>query len=174
MNLKEELKKVFKPLAIPLVVAAVSLAGLTAWAYQFGGGSMNTAVERHQQLLWVYNTDAVAHEAGDVLVWADGSNDGLDVSTTSTFNNKLVAGVVPAGYTLPASNWGFVQTHGYHSGITVGSATAAGDMLATSATAESASVFTVADSSVTHSAGVFAIALEATTSSTTVKGFIIR
>ena len=35
-------------------------------AYQFTGISTNTDANRHRQLLWVYNSDNVAHENGDV------------------------------------------------------------------------------------------------------------
>lgn len=160
MNLK---KKLFGP----LLVLALSVAGASAWAYQFGSGTMNTDEERNQCLLRVLNADAVAHEAGDVLVWKDGTYDGLEVSTTTSANIRLIAGFVPYGYTLPASDWGWLQTCGYHPAITIAVANSAGDCLGTSTTAEATDVTTTAGA-------CGAVALEATTSSTTVKGLIHR
>lgn len=145
-------------------------------AYQFTGISDNTDANRHRQLLWVYNSDDVAHENGDVVVWKDGSvADGLEISTTTSAQNSLVAGVV-APATIAASSWGFIQTHGYHSAITIGVANSAGDCLTTSTTGEAAELLTlaIATTTVTSQTSVFAVALEATTSSTTVKGFILK
>lgn len=169
--------KLDKKLFAPLFVMAFSIAGLSAWAYQFGSGSMNTDEERHRQVLWVYNADNVAHEDGDVVVWTDGSlADGLEISTTSTANNGLVAGVCLGD--IPANSWGWLLTRGYHDSITIGVANSAGDALVTSSTAEAAGVYSVAQATGTSSNqsntwGVFAVALEATTSSTTVKGIVV-
>ena len=149
-----------------------------AIAYQFTSIQSETDSTRHRQLLWAYNADSVAHENGDVVVWYDGTNDGLEFSTTTTANNGLVAGVV-APKTVAATSWGFIQTHGYHSAITIGVANSAGDALVTSTTGEAAGVYSVAQATGTASNqsntfGVLGVALEATTSSTTVKGFILR
>lgn len=147
-----------------LMLALVGLA-VSARAYQFGGGTTNTDEERNQELLWVLNADAVDHAAGSVVVWADSTYDGVTVATTTTANSKLMAGVVPYGYTLPASGWGWIQVKGYHPAIKVSVATSAGDGLSTSTTAEKTAVSTTAGA-------IWAVALEATTSSTTVKGFL--
>ena len=164
---------------IVLFIATLGIVGLLGSrvsAYQQGGAAGTTDAGRAVELLWVHNDDAVAHEAGDVVVWHDGSYDGIGVSTSVTANSSLVAGVVPYGYTLPASDWGFIQTHGYHPAITIAVANSAGDSLVTSTTAEAAGVATIAaaTTTVTAQVAVFATALEATTSSTTVKGFIIK
>lgn len=167
----------FKKLGIVLSLLAVM--GMGAKAFQYGNAALsNTDAGRHRELLWVYNSDNVAHEDGDVVVWFDGStSDGLEISTTTTANNGLVAGVCFGD--ISATSWGFIQTHGYHDSVTIGVANSAGDMLVTSTTGEAAGVYSVAQATGTganQSAifGVFAVALEATTSSTTVKAFIIR
>lgn len=148
------------------VFAVVLFAvGGSVWALQSGSGSMNTEPNKDTKLVWVLNNDAVDHEAGDVLVWADSTYDGVTVATTTSANSKLMAGVVPYGYTLPASGWGWMQVYGYHPAITVVVANSAGDCLGTSTTAEGTTVTTTVGA-------CGAVALEATTSSTTVKGFI--
>lgn len=141
-------------------------------------GTATMSVHRH---IPVYNSDTDAKEVGDVVVWKDGSTfgDGMEITTTTTANNGLVAGVI-CEHTISGNGWGFVQTHGYHSGITIGVANSAGDSLVTSGTAEAAGVYSVLQATGTQASGeartfgVFAVALEATTSSTTVKGFIYR
>jgi hypothetical protein len=165
-----------------LFVVFLGLAGVVH-ARQGSGNATLTAGERNQTFVTVYNEDAVDHAAGSILVYKDGSYDGVSVSSTTTANNPLVAGVVPVGYTLPASGWGFVQISGYHSAIKIGVANSAGDLLGTSTTADKAGVYSVVGTTtttgtaakstdLTASFGVAAVALEATTSSTTVKGFI--
>ncbi len=151
--------------------------GTAAYAVPSGPiGDIDNA-DRNATWAFVYNNDTVAHEAGDVLVWADGSHDGLDVSSTTTANNGLVAGAVPSGQTLAASSWGWLQTSGYHPAITIGVANAAGDWLVTSSTPEAAGVYSVAQATGTSTNesninGAFAVALAASTSSDTVKGFL--
>jgi hypothetical protein len=145
----------------------VSSLQIPSVAYQFSPINNQTDAARHAQYLVVRNTDDVAHEVGDVVVWKDSTNDGVDISTTTTAGDKLVAGVVALN-DIPASSWGFIQTHGYHSGITVDVATAARDLLKASGTAEASTVDN------TLAGGTFAVCLEATTSSTTVKGFLLR
>lgn len=137
----------------------------------------STDYRRNAEYIRVYNEDAVAHEAGDVLIYvvpASATYDGLSVSTTSTAAVPRVAGVVPVGETLRASSWGRLQVYGYHPAITIAVANSAGDALVTSTTAEAAGVYTLATSTSTVGAdfGVFGVALEATTSSTTVAGLI--
>lgn len=135
---------------------------------------------------WVYNSDAAAHEVGDVVCWYNGStvDDGLEISTTVSANNPLVAGVVEPS-DIAAHSWGFIRTSGYASKITIAVANSASDLLCTSTTAEAAGVFAVSGSTtttgtaatstdLTNALGIFATALEATTSSTTCKGFIFR
>lgn len=169
MNLK-------KMLFSPLFVLAVSLAGLSVGAYQFGGGSVNTDEERNQIKIQVYNTDNVAHEVGDVLVWKDGSiSDGVEVSSTTTANNSLVAGVV-VDNTIAATSWGWIQTSGYHGSITVTGTVTAGDLLTTSTTGEAGRTYTVVDSTGSIAGegddfGVYGVALTSD-SGGTVKGFI--
>lgn len=135
-------------------------------------------VDVNADCIWAYNSDNVAHEKGDVVVYFDGTNDGIEFSTTTTANNGLVMGVV-ANDTIAATSYGWIQKRGYHSGITIGVANSAGDSLVTSTTGEAAGVYSVAQATGTatgesQSFGVFAVALEATTSSTTVKGFLFR
>lgn len=147
-------------------------------AYQFRGISQNTDAGRHAQLLWVRNADNVAHEDGDVVVWTDGSvADGLEISTTTTGNNGLVAGVV-AQTSIAAGEWGFIQTHGYHGSIQVTGTVAAGDSLVTSSTGEVGATITIAQSTGAAAnqsliKGVYAHALTSD-SGGAVKGFINR
>lgn len=164
-----------------LLVSALMFTAITqkkADAYQFTGISSNTDAGRHRQLLWVYNPDLVAHETGDVVVWTDGSiADGLEITTTTTANHGLAAGVV-AVQDIPASSWGFIQTHGYCESINVTGTVAAGDALVTSGTAEVGQAYTVAQATGTaanQSAifGIYAVSLTSD-SSNTVKGFILR
>lgn len=129
---------------------------------------------RNRDVIAVYNADDVSHSAGSVLVWKDGTTDGLEVSSTTTANNSLVAGVVPYGVTIAAQSYGLLQTSGYHQAIKIGVANSAGDSLVTSTTGEKATPYTILMATATAARGVFATALEATTSSTTVKGFIYR
>lgn len=148
------------------LLLAIAVLGISAGVYAKNAGEAGAATNpaRNAQYLWVLNADAVAHEVGDIVVWKDGTYDGVEVSTTTSADSKLVAGIV-AQATLPASDWGFIQVSGYHSAITIGVANSAGDCLGTSTTAEAAGVTTTAGACI-------ATALEATTSSTTVKGMI--
>jgi hypothetical protein len=138
-----------------------------------------TSAERNAEFLVVYNADGVAHEVGDVLIWSDGSTaDGLEVTTTTTANNPLVAGVVVTR-TIPATDWGIMQTRGYHSGVTISVANSAGDPLVTGTTAEASTIGTIVmatgtatGEAIDYPRGVFAVAFEATTTSTTVKAIL--
>lgn len=165
-------------MALSALFGIALFCGNTALAYQGGGASQETDAARNQVLLRVYNADLVEHTEGTVVVWKDGTYDGLEVSTTATANSGLVAGVVPDGYTLPAADWGFIQTRGYHPAIKVQESTTAGYTLVTSTTGEKAGIYTVAQSTGTAATearvnGQFGVALEASTSGT-VKGFIFR
>lgn len=134
---------------------------------RFGNPAMYvTDEERNAEYETLYNSDAVAHEVGDVVVYKDGTYDGLEISSTTSAGNKLVAGII-ALRDCPATSWCTVQVSGYHAAITVDVATAAGDALSTSTTAEAATVDNTAGPD------QFAICLEATTSSTTVKGILL-
>lgn len=150
-----------------------------SWA-RFGNPALaNTDEERNAVYLDVYNSDDVAHEEGDVVVFNDGSYDGIQVSTTTTANNSLVAGVVAPGVTCAASSWGCkIQIAGYHPAITIAAGVTAGDGLVTSSTGEAAQSYTIAQATgaLTNQAtsyGVFGVALE-TTGGSTVKGFLFR
>jgi hypothetical protein len=169
-----------------LLAAFVFLAGLMltaidtqqAVALHINPSLKDTDALRHRVLLWVYNADNVAHEDGDVVVWTDGSvADGLEITTTTTANNGLVAGVV-APDTIAATAYGFIQLSGYHDGVTIGVANSAGDSLVTSTTGESAGLYTIAMATgaaanqAAIDTGVFGVAFEATTTSTTVKAII--
>lgn len=155
----------FKKLLSTLAIVLGLSVGLKADVW-VGGAGAQTDVTRNNKLVWVYNSDTVAHENGDVVVWFDGTTDGLEVSTTTTANSKLVAGVVYPN-TIEAQTWGSVMIYGYHPAVTIGVANAAGDCLGTSTTGEATGITTTADACV-------ATALEATTSSTTVKAFVHR
>lgn len=126
-----------------------------------------------------YNADNVTHEIGDVVVYAAGSTYDLQITTTTTGNNGLVAGVI-AGYDCEAGRICRVQVRGYHPAVTIAVANAAGDSLVTSTTGEAAGVYSIAQSTgiagsnQAQTFGVFGVALEATTSSTTVKAFLLR
>lgn len=171
-----------KLLALSVLLATSLLTSAVFWkkadANQAQTIGLNTDAERNRELLWVYNADNVAHEVGDVVVWTDGSiSDGVEITTTTTGNNGLVAGVV-AMSDIPATTWGFIQTHGYHSGITITGSVAAGDSLVTSGTGEAGATYTIAQATGTAAnqaiiRGVFAAAL-ASDSGGVVKGFIYR
>lgn len=152
------MKRLFSLLFIGMVGAAPLMAG------QSGSAGTATDPSRNAEYLWVLNADAVAHEIGDVVVFYDGTYDGIEVATTTSANSKLVAGIV-ALQDMPANGYGFVQVYGYHSGATIGVANSAGDCLGTSTTAEALGITTTVGACV-------ATALEATTSSTTVKVLI--
>jgi hypothetical protein len=130
----------------------------------------NTDPAGNAQFIWCHNLDAVDHGVGSVVVYSGTSAvlPGVDVSTTTSADSALVAGVVALN-TLPASGYGWVQVAGYNSAIKVTVATSAGDILTTSTTAEKVKV----NASGTTATSV-AMALEATTASTTVKGIILR
>jgi hypothetical protein len=170
--------KLEKKLFGPVLALSLSLTGLAAWAYQFGGGSRNIDATRNQMKIQVYNADNVAHEVGDVVVWTDGSvSDGVEVTTTTTANNSLVAGVV-VDADIPAASWGWIQTMGYHATVTVTGTVTAGDQICTSTTGEAARAYTIADSTGTAAGqgednGVFGVALTSD-SGGTVKAFIHR
>lgn len=152
------MKRLLSLLFVGMVGAAPLMAG------QSGEAGAATDPSRNAEYIWVLNADAVAHEIGDIVVFKDGTYDGVEVATTTSADNKLAAGIV-ARQDMPASGWGFVQVYGYHSAATIGVANAAGDCLGTSTTAEAATVTTTAGACI-------ATALEATTSSTTVKVLI--
>ena len=168
-------------LFLGMLVLSASLGNLLlsrkAHTYQFTPSGGLTDATRNRQLLFVYNSDNVTHEVGDVVVWYDGSTaDGLEISTTATANNGLVAGVV-AQADIAATTWGFIQVKGYHSAVTIGVANTAGDSLITSTTGEAAGVYSVAQSTGVESNqartdGTFAVAFETTTTSTTVKAIL--
>ena len=165
-------KEKTKKLALGLIASLLSASLFTAvqvknvTAFQLQGISTNTDAGRNTIKLWVYNADNVAHENGDVVVWYDGTlADGLEVSTTTTANNSLVAGVVYPD-TISATAWGFIMVRGYHSAITTTGTVAAGDLLTTSTTGESARAYTVADATGTVAGqgddfGVVGVALAA-------------
>ncbi len=125
-----------------------------------------TDVTSHNLLITVKNVTASAVENGDVVLWKDGTIDGLEVEAAASANSKLVAGIVYPN-TIAAGAWGTVMVYGYHPAITIGVANSAGDCLGASGTAEATAVTTTAGACV-------ATALEATTSSTTVKGLVHR
>jgi len=168
--------KLKKKLALAALALGLSVTAVRAYQDNPILGQLDSG--RNHRHIEVLNADNVAHEVGDVLVWKDGTYDGIEVSSTTTANNGLVAGVV-CEREMPANGVGFIQVQGYHSAITIGVANSAGDSLVTSTTGEAAGVYSVAQATGTASGqsqvnGVFAVALEATTSSTTVKGFIYR
>lgn len=163
---------------IGFLLALMSIAS-SAHARFSNPALANTDEERNAVYEWVYNSDDVAHEAGDVVVYKDGTYDGVEISTTTTANNALVAGVVAYGETCAATSWCKIQVAGYHPAVTISVANSARDALVTSTTGEGAGVYSVAQATGTltgesASFGVFAVALEATTSSTTVKAFLFR
>lgn len=112
------------------------------------------------------NSDNVAHEVGDVVVWKDSTYDGIDISTTTTAANPLVAGVVAfadMGVSGAATQYGLIQVYGYNSTVATDTNVAAGDVLITDTTAERCTTLTiaVATTTVTAQTGVFGVALAA-------------
>lgn len=179
--MNEKMKK------LALFTGTLLLAGLFSTAilvqkgkaFQLQSVAKDTSAVDHVEVQSVYNLDNVAHEVGDVVIWADGSRvDGKEISTTTTANHPLVAGVI-YGETCAATSDCLIQTRGYHAAITVAVATSAGDPLVTSTTGEGSTIATItmatgtaAGEAIDYPRGVFAVALEATTASTTVKGFL--
>ena len=188
MKFSNRIKKALL-LASFLTLAAfggVLIESKRAVAYQLSGIGDAGGSERNRVLITVFNDDAVAHEVGDVVVWSDGSthDDGIEITTTTTAHNNLVAGVV-ALYDIPGNSFGYIQTSGYHAAVTIGVANSAGDALVTSTTAEAVGVFAVTGTTTTTGTAVtiaevvrvfsvVGIALEATTSSSTVKVLLNR
>lgn len=121
-------KKIMLFSGLFLLAGVFGVSMFTQSSYATSGGNIgpNDANKRNSNWLWVYNTDNVAHEPGDVVVWKDGDHDGLDIATTTSYANMLVAGVV-VGSTISATSWGFIQTHGYCPLVNLSSAVAAGD-----------------------------------------------
>lgn len=146
------------------LLLSVSLALLAGSAIAAPAGKFGDPVDTLNKYVFVENADATAHEVGDLVIWSDIST--MKISTTSTGGNKLVAGVV-AFNDIPASGKGLIQTYGYHSAVTVASATAIGDLLGASNTPESSAV-----SNAGLPMAVFGVATAVTTSSTTVGCFI--
>lgn len=153
---------------------SVLLMSVPSYARYSNPALKDSDAQRNAVYEWVYNSDNVAHEVGDVVVYKDGTYDGVEVSTTTTAANPLVAGVV-VGNTIAATSWGNIQVAGYCPTVTIGVANAAGDPLVTSTTGEAAGVLDIATATTTVSAqsAVFAVAFEATTTSTTVKAILL-
>lgn len=129
-----------------LVTAFLGLAGLSVTNYVHAGTNGLTDPDRNgdASLLWVLNSDAVAHTTGTVVIYhTAGTYPGLSVSTTITANSGLGAGVVVQN-SLPASGWGWIKTSGYVE-MKVQSGVTAGDTVVTSTTAEKGGVYTVAN-----------------------------
>ncbi len=125
------------------------------------------------EYIMVINNDAVAHEVGDILVYVDSTYDGINVSSTTSAANSLVAGVVAIA-DLPASGAGLLQVSGYHSGVTVNVAVTAGDSLVTTTTGEAAAPLTIATATTTVTAqeAVFGTVFATAVTSTTCKAII--
>lgn len=168
--------KNFRLVGFASSILALAIAGRVYAAY------MNpimdaTSPQATAEYITVINGDTVTHEIGDVVVFATDTTYGIKITTTTTANNGLVAGVI-AQKDCASGDLCVVQVRGYHAGVTIGVANSAGDALVTSTTGEAAGVYSVAQATGTstnqsNTFGVFAIALEATTSSTTVKAFIV-
>lgn len=163
--------KLVGPVVALLVTGVVALHAAYSNPVQDATSPYGTA-----EYATVLNGDNVAHEIGDVVVFATDTTYGIKVTTTTTANNGLVAGVI-AQHDCAANSLCVVQTRGYHSGVTIGVANSAGDSLVTSTTGEATSVYTIAQATGTAAnqaviSGVFAVALETTTSSTTVKAYL--
>lgn len=139
----------------------------------------------------VRNVSGLDLKAGDVVAWADSISStttyirhllGVDVSTTTSTGDRLVAGVLTRD--LDDNKYGPLAVYGI-ADINVSVAVSAGDVLVSSPTAR---IYTVAGSTVSLTRGVaasvdndadgvgadgvFAISLETDASSTTVKGLI--
>jgi hypothetical protein len=149
---------------IGVFAALLAGAALYAGSVDITNPSEIKDATKYNKLVRVYNADTVAHENGDVVVWAYDATYGVAITSTTSDSNKLFAGVVYPN-TIAAYGVGTIMVEGYHTAVAVEDATAIGDCLGTSATAESAGVTTTAGA-------CGAIALEVTTTSTTVKAFI--
>ncbi len=162
-------------------VTSLTVCAMVARLFAAYGNPIQDATqgESTAEFISVYNADDVTHEVGDVVVFAANSTYDLAITTTTTANNGLVAGVI-AGQDCAAATFCRVQVAGYHGGVTIGVANSAGDSLVTSTTGEAAGVYSVvqatgiAGSNQATTFGVFGVALEATTSSTTVKAWLMR
>ena len=127
--------KVFKFLSSAFIL---SILAVTVKALNNPIGSLTDA-QNDSDDKFVYNQDQVSHGVGSVMTYVTTSPTytGLSVSTTTTANNSLVAGVV-IGNTCPASSWCYIRTFGYYPAVKVAVATSAGNLLTPSTTAESA------------------------------------
>lgn len=165
----QQLKRVFIGFGV-LLASLVSLYALN------NPVAFQTDPVGNAEYIYVYNSDNVTHEVGDVVVYFDGTYDGVEISTTTTANNALVAGVV-AIKDIPATSWGLVQVYGYHGTITTDGSVAAGDTLVTSTTGEACMTYSVAQATGTltgqsNSYGILGVAL--TTDSGTVGTAFIK
>lgn len=151
------------------VTAFLGLAGLSVAYAQPGGINDLTNAHRDIQIKRVYNQDAVTHATGTVVVYVGyptATYPGLSVSTTNTPYDGAFAGVV-YGKTLPASDWGYIQIQGYNPAVYIGSATAMGDRLWTSATTGYLAAHTGVDTA-SESLKAVGVALSVNASSTTI------
>lgn len=138
-----------------LATLALLLGSVMAHAQTAGSA---TDPSNRAEYIYVHNTDALVHEVGTILVWKDSTYDGVDVSSTVSANNALVAGVV-AIRDIPASGWGFIQVYGYHATVATDGNVTAGDSLVTSTTGEQCTPYTILMATATAARGIFGTAL---------------
>lgn len=159
----------------------LSLMGAVAVHARSGSGdATETSGGRNVVKEWVYNSDANDHAAGAVVIYTSGGGTypGVSVTTTTSANSGLVAGVV-VDRTLPGNGWGFIQVTGYCATVNVDFDVTAGDTLVTSTTSAKAQPITVAQSTGTASGqtqamGKMGISLETSTAHSTVKAVLFR
>ena len=119
--------------------------------------------ERNAEYLIVYNEDNVAHEVGDVVIFAstatDGAN-GLSITTTTTQGDLQVAGVV-AKNDIAAGSWGMIQIRGYNDAVNITGNSTVGGALITSTTGEVAISTAAVASTPNYAPAVFGVCLTA-------------
>lgn len=157
-----------------VVMGFIGVASLAAALDNPIGLATNSEI--NARYIQVRNSDNVTHEVGDVVVYVDGTNDGIDITTTTTANNALVAGVV-AVKDIAAGAYGLVQVYGLNTSVATDGNVTAGQALVTSTTGEVCTSYTVAMATGTLtgeaiSPGVFGVALATDTG--TVAPVILR
>jgi len=137
--MSEKMKKF--NLFIATLFLAGAMSGRIAFTYITNQATTATSATANALYVPVHNEDATAHEVGDVVVWSDNTHDGVDITTTTTANDGLVAGAVAIN-DIAGDAFGLVQVAGYHSAINTVGVVAAGASVVTSSVAESGTIYT--------------------------------
>ena len=105
---------------------------------------------KNNDYISVCNDEAYDMNSGSVLVFKSGSrSNGVSVTTTTSYGDGLVAGVVPSSTTLESGSCGIIQVYGYHPNVQIASNTTAGQQGVSSATGRYAAAYQVEAATIT-------------------------